>query len=360
MPVTWLRTHASVPIRLRTLTEILPPEAVDREEVAALRSELPQYKGVTEIVRKQRSNGVWASNILGLGPSKSLGIKDIGTVSQYRRLLELGVAATGGALQLTNRMFYRLLSRDLDPKLLFEYQKAAKTNPDLVIWARVSMHEAAAAALAHAGLVEDPRVRGAAQHVIDALSHFLRSDAAKKPTFKKGTRHILNPDAHPPSIYSVALLAYMPNFQREQAGFIERLQQFLAQPASRKSFVIVVGKKSYKATTQILGDPLQNDSAGRPRDLPFALHWMELLARLNWLRASASAQRALARLLKDCDDEGVWTAKGLRSFPKSPAGLAGFAFPLEHSDKKREARKADVTFRLAHLAKLTGLELEYR
>ncbi len=360
MPVTWLRTHASTPIRLRTLTEILPPEAVDRNEVAALRSELLQYKGVTEVIKKQRGNGVWASNILGLGPSKSLGIKDIGTVSQYRRLLELGVPATDGALRLTSRLFYRLLSRDADPKLLFEHQKAAKTNPDLVIWARASMHEAAAAALAHAGLVEDPRVRGAAQHVIDSLSHFLKSDAATKPTVKKGLRHILNPDAHPPSLYSVALLAYMPNFQREQASFIERLQEFLAQPAPKKSFVILVGKKSYKPTTQILGDPLQNDSAGRPTDLPFALHWMELLARLNWLRASASAQRALARLLKDCDDDGVWTAKGLRSFPKSPTGRTAFTFPLERSDKKHEARRADVTFRLAHIAKLAGLELEYR
>ena len=358
--MTWLRTHASTPIRLRTLTEILPPEAVDRNEVAALRSELLQYKGVTEVIKKQRGNGVWASNILGLGPSKSLGIKDIGTVSQYRRLLELGVPATDGALRLTNRLFYRLLSRDADPKLLFEHQKAAKTNPDLVIWARASMHEAAAAALAHAGLVEDPRVRGAAQHVIDSLSHFLKSDAATKPTVKKGLRHILNPDAHPPSIYSVALLAYMPNFQREQASFIERLQEFLAQPAPKKSFVILVGKKSYKPTTQILGDPLQNDSAGRPTDLPFALHWIELLARLNWLRASPSAQRALARLLKDCDDDGVWTAKGLRSFPKSPTGLTAFTFPLERSDKKHEARRADVTFRLAHIAKLAGLELEYR
>jgi len=358
--VTWLRTHASTPIRLRTLTEILPSEAVDRNEVAALRSELLQYKGVTEVIKKQRGNGVWASNILGLGPSKSLGIKDIGTVSQYRRLLELGVPATDGALRLTNRLFYRLLSRDADPKLLFEHQKAAKTNPDLVIWARASMHEAAAAALAHAGLVEDPRVRGAAQHVIDSLSHFLKSDAATKPTVKKGLRHILNPDAHPPSIYSVALLAYMPNFQREQASFIERLQEFLAQPAPKKSFVILVGKKSYKPTTQILGDPLQNDSAGRPTDLPFALHWIELLARLNWLRASPSAQRALARLLKDCDDDGVWTAKGLRSFPKSPTGLTRFTFPLERSDKKHEARRADVTFRLAHIAKLAGLELEYR
>ena len=358
VPVTWLREHASVPIRLRTLTEILPAEAADQDEVAALRTELLTYKGVTQVERKQRGTGIWASNILGIGPSKSLGINDVGTVAQYRRLLELGVPTTGRALQFTSRVFFRLLSRDDDPKLLFEYQKAAKTNPDLVAWARGAMHEAATAALAQGGLVEDPRVRGAAKRVANALSDFLTS-AADKPIVKKGTKNILNPEAHAPTLYSVALIAYMPALQRERAGFIEHLQQFLAKPAPKKPYVVMVGKKSYKPTTQILGDPLQNDSAGRPRDLPFALHWMELLARMNGLGESPSAQRALTRLLKDCNDHGVWNAKGLRSFPKSPSGLAGFCFPLEVSDKSAEARRADVTFRLAHLAKLAGLELEF-
>jgi hypothetical protein len=360
VPVTWLRNHASVPIRLRTLTEILPAEAVDPDEVAALRTELLTYKGVTQVEKKQRSTGIWAANILGIEPSKSLGIKDIGTVSQYRRLLELGAPTTGRALQLTNRVLFRLLSRDDDPKLLFEYQKSAKTNPDLVPWARGAMHEAATAALAQGGLVEDPRVRGAAKRVANALSDFLRTSAADKPIVKKGAKNILNPDAHAPTLYSVALIAYMPALQRERAGFIERLQQFLAKPAPKRPYVVVVGNKSYKPTTQILGDPLQNDSVGRPRDLPFALHWIELLARMKGLRESPSAQRALTRLLKDCDDHGVWSAKSLRSFPKSPSGLAGFYFPLEVNEKSAEARRADVTFRLAHLAKLAGLELEFR
>ena len=127
----------------------------------------------------------------------------------------------------------------------------------------------------------------------------------------------------------------------------------------KKAFVIMVGKKGFKPTTQILGDPIQNDPAGRPKDLPFALHWMELLARLNALEASASAQRALARCLKDCDDNGIWKGDRRRAFPKSPSGLVGFAFPLEISDKTADSRRVDVTFRVAHLAKLAGLDLEF-
>lgn len=359
MPVTWLRAHASEPIRLRTLTELMPREAVDRAELKALRASLRQYKGVTQIVKKQRNTGVWASNILGLKPSKAAGIRDVGTVFQYRRLLELGFPPGDRAIQLTSRLFFRLLSRDDDPKLLFEYQKDAKSNPELESWARTWMHEAAAAALAQAGRMDDPRVRGAANRVANALSQFMRSESADKPIVRKGARHILNPDAHPPTMYSAALVAYMPNLQRERAGFVERLQQFLTQPAPKKSYVIVVGNKTLKPSTQLLGDPIHNDSAGRPKDVPLALHWMELLARLGCLETSPTAERALARLLKDCDDEGVWAPKGLRSFPKSPSGLADFAFPLEMDDKKREARQTDVTFRLAQIAKLVGLDLEY-
>ncbi len=337
----------------------MPAGSVDQEEIAALRQKVSRYRGVTQIIRKQRSTGVWGSNILGVGPSKALGIKDIGTISQYRRLIEMGVRPTDRVFQLANRLFFRLLSRDDDPKLLFEYRKSAKANPDVVNWARGEMHEAATAALTHSGQIQDPRVRGAAQRVANALSHFLRSGLTEKPIIKKGAKYILHPEAHPPSLYSVALMAYMPNLQRERADFIDRLVQFITEPAPKKAFVIMVGNKGFKPTTEILGDPMQNDPAGRPKDLPFALHWMELLARLNALEASASAQRALARVLRDCDDDGIWKGKSLRTFPRSSSGLVRFAFPLEISDKTPDSRKVDVTFRLAHLAKLAGLDLEF-
>ncbi len=359
MPVTWLKANACAPIRLRTLTELVPPGAVDPEEVRSFREEAEQYKGILQIARKQRDSGVWASNMLGTGPSKALGIKDVGTVAQYRRLIEMGVAADGRPIQLASRVFFRLLSRDDDPKLLFEFQKLAKTNPQLGGWARAAMRDASAAALAHAGFIDDPRVRGAADRIVRDLSQFLRSDAAEKPIITKASRQVLNPEAHPPTLYSVAILAYMPGLQRERASFLDRLVQFLTQPAPKKTYVIQLGKKNFKPTVQLLGEPILNDSAGRPKDLPFALYWMELMARLNRLEASAAAKRALARLLKDCDDDGVWNQKNMRTFPKSPSGLADFALPLEIDGKSREARRTDVTFRLARLAKWVGVQLDY-
>ncbi len=278
---------------------------------------------------------------------------------QYRRLLELGVPADHRSIQLANRVFFRLLSRDEDPKLLFEFQKPAKTNPELGVFARAALKEAVASALAHGGLTDDPRVRGATNKIVNELSQFLRSDVADKPIITKSSRHMLHPDARPPTIHSVALVAYMPAFQRERAGVIDRLMEFLSRPTPKKTYVMEVGKKTVKPTTQLLGDPLQNDSAGRPKDLPFALHWMELLARLNTLERSASAVRALARLFKDCNDDGVWNPRNLRALPKSPSGLADFSFPLENDAKKAETRRTDVTFRIALLAKIVGMKLEF-
>ena len=88
VPVGWLRAHASPPIVLRIATDVLPAGAVSDDELAALRHEVAAYKGVTQVAKKQRPAGIWASNMLGIAPSKSLGIKDVGTVFQYRRLLQ--------------------------------------------------------------------------------------------------------------------------------------------------------------------------------------------------------------------------------------------------------------------------------
>lgn len=309
-------------------------------------------------MRKQRQDGTWAGNILGLAPQRAQGIKDVGTVPQYRHLLELGVPTEERAYALTERLFFRILSRDEDPKLLFEYHKAAKTNPALAQWARELFREAATAALAHAGRVDDPRVRGAAHKVLTNVSHFLRSDAVDKPIVRRGSRNVLNPEAYPPTLFSVTILAYMPNVQRERAGLHERLGAYLGQPETKRSYVILFGRKVIQPAFHILGDPLQADSAGHAKDLPFALHWIELLARLGMLQTSSTAQRIVARLIRDCDDQGVWSPKNLRSIPKSKSKLADFAFPLEVDTARAEKRKVDVTFRLALIAKLAGWELE--
>jgi hypothetical protein len=323
-----------------------------------LRAEVEQYKGVTQTIKKQRANGTWAGNMLGLASAKAQGITDVGTVAQYRRLLEMGVDPENRSRRIAERLFFRLLSRDDDPKLLFEYEKPARTNPLLGLWAREFLREAAAAALAHAGHEEDPRVRGAAHRIATRVSHFLRSELSEKPLIRKGSRTILHPDAYPPTLFSVTTIALMPNLHRERAGFVDRLGNYLGQSPTRRSWVIALGRRTIKPIYHFLGDPLRADSAGNPKDLPFALHWIELLVRLGNLETSATATRILGRLLRDCDANGVWSPRNLRAFPKSSSRLADFAFPLEVDSKSLERRKADVTFRLARIAKLAGWELE--
>lgn len=221
------------------------------------------------------------------------------------------------------------------------------------------MREATTTALAHAGHAEDPRVRGAAHRIVSDVSQFLRSELPEKPFVRRGTRTVLHPGAYPPTLHSVSMVALMPNLQRERAGFLDRLAAFLARPASKRSYVIQAGKKAIKPVFELLGDPIEADSAGRPKDLPFALHWIELLVRLGVLATSPTATRVLARLLKECDERGVWSPKSLRTLPKSPSNLAAFAFPLEPDGKTLERCQADVTFRLTLIAKLAGWKLEY-
>lgn len=359
VPVTWIRDNACASIRWRTVTEILPPGSATQSDIDALREELMSYKRVVQVLKKQKADGIWSGNILGIAPAKAQGIKDVGTVAQYRHLMELGVPRDDRAYLRADRAFYRLLSRDADPKLLYEYRKPAKTNTQLEAWARDLMREGVTAALAQAGQAEDPRVRGSAHRIATNVSQFLRGEFAEKPIVRKGSRNILQPGAYPPTVFSAAMIAFMPNLQRERAGFTDRFGDFLTQPAPKRTYSIQVGRKIIKPIFHLLGDPLQADSAGNPKDLPFALHWIELLVRLGMLDRSATAQRILGRLLRDCDDDGVWDPKNLRGIPRSPSGLADFAFPLESDGQTPARRKTDVTFRLALIAKLAEWELQF-
>ena len=338
---------------------MLPPGAATEADRAALQEEVVTQKQVTQITRKQKSTGIWADNILGLAPAKRQGINGVGTVSQYRRLLELGHPLGSRPFRLAERTFYRLLSRDEDPALLFEYRTGAKTNPEYGTWGRNLIREGISAALAQGGHIEDPRLRGSAHRISSEISQFLRSGIGEKPLIRKKNRTILHPEAYPPTVYSVSMIAYMPSLQRERAGFVQRLCDYLAKPASKRTFSIVLGRKIVKPTFQLLGDPIQADAAGRAKDIPFALHWIEVLTRLGMLESSTTAPKVLNRLLGECDARGVWNPKGLRSLPKSPSKMADFAFPLELDGKTVERRQADVTFRLALIAKLAGWTLEY-
>ena len=320
---------------------------------------MTQSKAALGVVKRQKETGVWGGNLLGLAASAKDGIKEVGTIPQYRRLLQLAWPAGSRPFKLADRLLFRLLSRDEDPALLFEFQKVVKAEPAAAEWARGIIREAASATLAEAGYVEDPRLRGSGHKIASAVSAFLRSPLAEKPFVKHGATIALHPEANPPSWYSVAMLASMPNLRRERAGFTERLGHYLAQPAPKKSFVIRVGKKAVKPQHLLLGDPIESDARGNAKDIPLALHYIELLARMGALQWAPVATKVLQRLITDCDEQGVWRPRNLRSTPKTINKITWHYFPLEADGKSLESREADVTFRIALIAKLLGWELTY-
>jgi hypothetical protein len=357
VPLSWLYEAASLPIQYRTLMEVVPEPARDPERVAQLREEILHYKESLAIIRKQKDSGLWGANLLAPGPAKAMGWKETGTVFQYRRLLELGWPADGRPFRLADRFLFRLLSRDDDPTLLVEFQRPAKTDAGLGLWARSMGAQAAAAALARGAHQDDPRLRGAAHRIASDISMYLRSEVAQKPFKKAQGKTVLDPLNYTPTVFSVEMLAFMPAVQRERAGFLDRLAAFFSIPTPRREFYVLAGKKQLRPLFEILGDPLHSDAQGHIEDVPFALYWLELLTRLGIVRQVTSAARVLARLFSECDDQGIWAPAGLRVMPKSENPVVSHYFPLEGPGKSPAQRQTDVTFRLALIAKLLGMPL---
>lgn len=359
IPVGWLLAHGGEVIRYRTFAELALPGTIAQETIDSALAGVEPSRAVQAVIKKQKENGTWGGNLLGVSASASLGIKDVGTVPQYRRLIQLGLPASARPFKLTDRLLFRLLSRDEDPALLFEFQKPAKGEEPFGQWTRGLVREAATTALAEAGNIEDPRVRGAAHKIASDVSEFLRSPLSQKPFVRSGSSTALHPEANPPNWYSLAMIAAMPNLQRERAGFRDRLVNYLSAAQPKKPYVLALGKKRVKPSHILLGDPIEADSKGLPKDIPLALHFLELLARLGGVSQSPAATKVLSRLLKDCDANGVWSPKGLRGAPKAVSTASYHMFPLDLESKAPEWKQVDVTFRLSLIAKLMGWSLEY-
>jgi len=357
VPLSWLYEAASLPIQYRTLVEVVPEPSRDLERVAALREEVLRYKEALAIVRKQKDTGLWGANLLAPTAVSAIGWKEVGTIFQYRRLLELGWPGDARVFRFADRFLFRLLSRDDDPALLVEFQRAAKGDPGLALWARSMGMQAAAAALARGAHQDDPRLRGAAHRIASDISMYLRSEIAQKPFKKAQGKTVLDPLAYPPTVFSMEMLAFMPAVQRERAGFLERLAAYFSTPTPRREFNILAGKKIYRPFFELLGDPLHADAQGRVEDLPFAMYWLELLARLGILRQVPSATKVLARLFSETDEQGIWSPAGLRAIPKSDNPVVSHYFPLEGPGKSPAQRQTDVTFRLGLIARLLGIPL---
>ena len=304
----------------------------------------------------QAPDGTWAGGMLGVPASDAQHFEGVGTVPAVRRLMEYGWHKDTPPLLHARRILFRLLAEDDDPSFLFELRQTHEEDEDAVKRGRALLREAAAATLAQAGYEGDPRLRGAARRIINRMADYLRSPLAQKPFIRQGNQHMLAAEACPPSIYAITMLAYMPLFRAEHHREMDALYAHLTQPQPRQEAVQLCGKQVLPVPHLVLGDALPHRNAV-DADVPYALYWMELMARLGFLKRNENWSKLFERFLEDRDREGVWHPHKGMSVPTSPSAHVWPAYPLENQATGDE-RWTDITFRLGLIARLTGRTIE--
>jgi hypothetical protein len=352
-PLDWLLRHAAAPIRYRALTEVARLTATETEQVAALPF---THRPALTLAMQQAVDGTWSGGMLALPTSRAEHFEGIGTIPAVRRLIEYGWHKDTPPLVHARRILFRLLAEDDDPAYLYELGGKQAPDEESAKRGRALLREAAAAALAQAGYEGDPRLRGAARRIVVRMADYLRSPLAQKPFIRQGNQHMLAAEAAPPSIYSVMMLAYMPLFRAEHHREIDALYTHLTQAHPRQEPVQLVGKHAVPVPHLVLGDLLPHRNAA-DADVPFALFWLELMARLGYLKRNENWSKLFERFLEDRDREGVWHPhKGLAS-PRSTNPHVWPTYPLE-AQLAGEERWADMTFRLGLIARLAGRPIE--
>lgn len=318
------------------------------------------FKPAVELALAQAGDGVWNDSMLTAPSARSEGFDGVGTVHAVRRMLEYGWDKDSPPVYQARRILFRLLAEDDDPQLLFEFapNPNAKTKPEeeMRLLARQTLREAAGAALAQAGFEADPRLRGAARRTLDRMMEFLKSPVGAKPWIRIGNRQVLSPDAFAPSIYALQMLAHMPLFRSEHYEGMELLYRWLTRPLPRQEQMQVVGKKIVPVPLLVMGDRLPHRNAVED-DVPAALAWIELMARMGFLRRNENWSKMYERFVDDCGRDGVWHPhKGL-AMPRSSNAWVWSSYPLEPS-RAGDERWADMTFRIGLIARLSGRPID--
>jgi hypothetical protein len=304
---------------------------------------------------QQRVDGTWNHTMLTLPPARSDRFEGVGTINAVRRLLEYGWDKESPPITRTRRVLFRLLAEDNDPEFLYEL--GVKGNDeDLVRRGRAILREAAGAALAQAGYEDDPRLRGVARRVLERVVNFLRSPLAQKPWIRIGNQHVLAAEANPPSMYALIMFAHMPLFRTENHEAMDRLYQFLTLPLPRQEPMQLVGRKALVQPHLMLGDHLPNRNAA-DADVPSAITWLELMARLGFLRRNDNWSKLFDRFLDDRDDQGVWHPHKGMAAVRTHNPFVWPMYPLEGALSGDE-RWTDTTFRLGLIARILGRTIE--
>jgi hypothetical protein len=353
-PLSWLLDHAAAPIKYRAITEVAKLGSPVTEQVATLPF---THRPALTLALTQHADGTWNHAMLTVPSARAEHFEGVGTINAVRRLLEYGWDKDTPPLVHARRVLFRLLAEDEDPDYLFEFAgKSSGVDDDSHRRARAILREAAAATLAHAGYEGDPRLRGAARRIIERIGSYLRSPGAQKPFIRVGNQHVLPPEAAPPSIHALWMLAYMPLFRTEHHDAMELIFQHVTRELPRQEPLQLCGKKVIAQPHLVLGDMLPHRNAA-DADVVFSTAWLELMARLGFLKKNENWCKLFDRFLDDRDADGVWHPhKGLAAVRSSNPFLWPL-YPLEDHQAGDE-RWTDMTFRLGLIARLSGRTIE--
>jgi hypothetical protein len=349
-PLGWILSNASAAIQYRAITEVAGL-ANGREGYRPLSLSFPP---ALRLAITQESDGTWGESILRVPEGN--GASSVGTIPAFRRLLEYGWERDSPPLIRARRVLFRLLAEDNDADQLYELRETAGEDPDLIHRARNILREAAAAALAHAGYEGDPRLRGAARRILARIDAYLASPLAERPWVRVGNRQVLAAEANPPSIHVLTMVAHMPLFRSENHSVVNRLLAHLSQPLPRQEAFQQVGKHIVAQPHLVLGDPLSTRNIA-DSDVPFALTWLELMARLGFLRKNEGWVSLFERFLDDRDRDYVWHPHRGSAKPQTSNPEVWVQFPLDEGSQG-EDKWSDVTFRIGLIAKLLGRPIE--
>ena len=349
VPISWLVDNGSPPIVYRTLVDLARVSPVP-DKLASL---IYGYSPAIMLAVSQRPEGTWNNAMLAVPAARSADFEGVGTIVAYRRLLEYGWDRDAPPLFHARRILFRLLAADNDPNLLFELAEKGRTDEETVRRSRVLLREAAAAALAQAGYEGDPRLRGAALRLLHRVTSFVRSPLAADAWVGAPGKRTLAPGAAPPSYFFLLMLAYMPLFRLEHASEMNDLLKYLTNPASEASQGNHGGAQRYVVT----GDPLSSDGLVQG-DIAFAISWLELTARLGFLKRNGSWSAIFSSLLEQCDELAVWRAQRGQTLSRPGHAFVWPSFPLA-ANVSADEQERELTFRLAMIGRFSGRPVEF-
>lgn len=350
-PLTWFLQHAPSPLQYRAIVDVARLPDAPRQALSLVYS----HKPALLLAIRQAMDGSWNTRMLTVPSNEEGAFTQVGTIASVRRLLELGWERESPTLISARRILFRLLAEDDDPAFLYEFADGA-ADAELVHRGRLILREGAASALAQCGYELDPRLRGCAHRIFRRVGDFLDGELCAHPWITHGHMQVLSPEASPPSIHLLHMLAFMPQFRSEHTDFMESLFAYISRPLPKGSVQQLVGTTLVTQDHLVLGDPLSSRNVV-DRDVPFALYWLELMARLGFLKRSENWTRLYDRFIGECDRDHVWRpAKEQVTLP-TESRQAWPNYPL-HSSPSVEGVAADVTFRIGLIGRIAGRPLE--